>query len=95
MKINVSISHGILEIGHEPLFHWRQSLEFIIESSTRLASELKNVLELVQRVIRKLYEHLKVLHTESQVFNNGKLVEIEQMKGKFIAFIDEIVVLEI
>lgn len=65
-------------------------MEFIIKSSARLASELKTILELVQRVMDNLFEELKTLHTKSQVSRNGKLVETEWMKAKFLAFMDEI-----
>lgn len=71
MKINISIFHGILEIGKEPLFHWKQYLEFIVESFVRSVSELKYLHDLMQKVIENLFEHLKVLHTESYVYDNG------------------------
>lgn len=47
MKTNVAISHEILKIGKEPLFHYKQSLEFIVESSARSTNELKDVHDLV------------------------------------------------
>ena len=83
MKTNVAISHEILKMGKEPLFHWKQSLEFIVESSTRSANEVKDVHGLVQKVAEKLFEYLKVLHTKSYVSANGKLVDVERMKSKF------------
>lgn len=55
MKTNVSITHRILKMGKDSLFHWKQSLEFIIESSMRCANELKDVHDLVHKVIEKLF----------------------------------------
>ena len=57
----------------------------------RYANELKDVHDLVQKVIKKLFEYFKVLHLESYVSTNGKLVDIERMKTKFLAFFDEVV----
>ena len=55
MKTNVAIAHGILKTGQEPLFHWKQSLEFVIENSMRSVSELKDVHDLVQNIIEKFF----------------------------------------
>ena len=63
MKTNVAMTHGILKIGQEPLLHWKQSLEFKVESSVRSENELKDVHDLVQKVINKIFKRLKVLHT--------------------------------
>ena len=46
-KTNISISQGILKIGKEPMFHWKQYLEFIVERSTIFANELKDMHDLV------------------------------------------------
>ena len=89
MKTNVSISHQILKIGQEPLFHWKQSLEFIVEIYVRFGNELKDVHDIVHKVIENLFEYLKVLHTKSYVSTNGLLVDIEKMKAKFLVFFDE------
>lgn len=51
IKTNVAITHRILEIGKESLFHWKQSFVSI----------------------------------------NGKLMDIERLKSKFLAFFDEAV----
>lgn len=88
MKTNATITHGILKTGQEPLLHWKQSLEFIIKSSIRYEHELKDVQDLVQKVMDKIFEHLKVLHTESYISNNGQLIDIERMKAKFLAFVE-------
>ena len=64
-------------------------MEFVIESSMRSANELKDVHDLVQKVIEKLFQYLKILHTESFVSANGRLVDIERIKSKFLAFVDE------
>lgn len=55
MKTNVAIAHRILKTGKESLFHWKQSLEFVIESSMRSAIELKDVHDMVQKFIEKLF----------------------------------------
>ena len=91
MKINVEITHGILKMGTKPLFHWRQSLKFVIESSTRSTIEHIDVCNLVQKFIDKCLQTLGILHIESFVSTNSKLVEIERMKSKFFPFIDEVV----
>lgn len=81
MKINVVISHGTLKIGQGSLLHWKQSLDFVIENSMRLASELKDVCDLVQKIIGKLFQYLKILQIESFVSTNGKMVDIKRMKS--------------
>lgn len=55
------------------------------------ANELKNVHELVQKVIEKLFQYLKILHIESFMSANGKLVDIERMKSKFLSFVNKVV----
>lgn len=89
MKTNVAIIHGILKTGTEPLFHWEQSLEFVIESSTRSTNKLGDVCDLVQKVVDKCFYNLKILHIESFVSTNGKLVDIERMRSKFLTVVDE------
>ena len=91
MKTNVVIAHGILKIGHESLFHGKQSLEFFIENSMRFVNELKDVHDLVQKIIDKLFQYLKILYIENLVSTNGKLVEIKRMKSKWLAFVDEVI----
>ena len=71
MKNNVVISHEILKKGKDLLFHWKKSLEFIVESSKRSVNELKDVHDLAQKVTEELFEYLKVLHTKSHVSTNG------------------------
>ena len=41
------------------------------------------------KIIKKLFKNLKVLHIESYVSRNDRLVDIECMKTKFLAFVDE------
>lgn len=57
----------------------------------KYASELKDLHDLVQKIIDKLFQYLKILHIDSFVSTNGKLVDIERMKSKFLAFIDKVV----
>ena len=64
-------------------------MEFIVESLVIYANELNDVNESVQKVMEKIFEYLKVLHTKSYVTSNGKLVDIERMQAKFIAFVEE------
>ena len=73
MKTNVSITDGILKMGKESLFHLKLSLEFFIEIFMRSTNELKDVHYLVQKVIEKLFQYLKILHTESFVSTNSSL----------------------
>ena len=47
MNKYVAITHGILKMGKESLFHCKQSLEFVIKSSMRCENELKDVHDLV------------------------------------------------
>ena len=89
MKTNVAITHRILKSSQEQLFHWKKSLEFIVEISVWSTNELKDVHDLVQKVMENIFAYLKVLHIESYVSNNGWLVDIEKMKDKFLAFVDE------
>ena len=55
MKTNMAIAHGNLKIGKESLFHYKKSLEFIIESSMRSTNKLKDVHYLVQNIIKMLF----------------------------------------
>ena len=66
-------------------------MEFIIEISMRSVNKLKDVHDLVWKTIEKFFQYLKILHKESFVSTNGKLVDIERMKSKFLAFVNEIV----
>lgn len=90
MKTNIDITHKILKSSQQPLLHWKQSFEFIIKISIRSANTLKDVHDLVQKVIGKIFEYLKVLNIESQVSNNNRLVGIERMKVKLLAFVNEV-----
>ena len=45
--------------------------------------------DLVQKVMENIFEYLKVLHIESYVTNNGQLVDIEKIKEKILAFVDD------
>ena len=64
-------------------------MEFVIEISMRSANELKDLHDLVPKVIEKLFQHFKILHTNSFVSTIGKIKDIERMKPKFLAFFDE------
>lgn len=88
LKSSIVISNGIFKTGQEPLHQWRQSLEFMIESSRRSSNELRTMIELVQREKEKVFDFLKVLHIEYQIFGGDKLVNIELMKAKFLSFMD-------
>ena len=66
-------------------------MEFVIENSMRFANELKDMHNLVKNIIDKLFQYLKILHTESFVSTNGKIMDIERMKSKFLAFVNEAV----
>lgn len=54
MKTNVFMTHGILRSGQEALLHWKQSLEFKIESLVKYEHELKDVYDLVKRLVDKI-----------------------------------------
>ena len=55
----------------------------------RSTNDLKDVHDLVQKVIKKLFRYLKIMYIESFVSTNGKLVDIERMKSKLLKFVDE------
>ena len=57
----------------------------------RSKNELKDMHDLVQKVLQKLFQYLKILHTKYFVSTNGKIVDIERIKSKFLAFVDEVI----
>lgn len=62
----------------------------MIQSTKRSLDKLKTVRVLVQKEMDKVFEFLKMLHTNSHVFSGGELVSVESMKAKFLSFIDEV-----
>lgn len=60
-----------------------------MESFIRSTNEIKDVHDLVHRVMEIIFEFLKVLDTKSYVTSNGQLVDINKKKSKFVAFFDE------
>ena len=57
----------------------------------RSVNELKDAHDLVQKVIENLFQYLNVLHIESFVSTNGKLLDIERIKSKFLVFVNEVI----
>lgn len=55
------------------------------------ANELKDVHDLVQKVIEILFQYLNILHTDSFVSTNGNLVDNERMKSKFLPFVYRVI----
>lgn len=70
MKTNVAIAHAILKTSQEPLIHWKQFLEYVIENSVRFIGELKDVHDLVQKIMDKLFQYLTILYIEYFVCTN-------------------------
>lgn len=67
------------------MLHQKESLEFKTESSIKSEHDY----DLVKKVMDKIFEHLKVLHTKSHVTDNDQLVDIERRKAKYLAYIEE------
>lgn len=44
-----------------------------------------------EKIIEKLFQFLKILHTKSFMSTNSKLVDIERMKSKFFEFVNEVI----
>lgn len=89
MKTNIVVTHGILKSGQEELLHSKKSLEFNIKRSVKSEHELKDVYDLVKKVMDNIFKHLKVFHTKSYVTNNAQFLDIKGMKTKFMAFVEE------
>ena len=50
------MTYIILKSGKEPWLHWKQSLEFKIESLVKFEHELKCVYDLVKKVMDNIFE---------------------------------------
>lgn len=55
----------------------------------RSTNYLVYVWDLVQKIIDKCFQNIKMLDIEYFVSNNGNLVDIERMKSNFLSFFDE------
>ena len=65
MKLNVVMTHGILQSRQKPFLNWKKIVEFKIESLVKSEQELKCVYDLVNKAIHKIFEYLKILYTQS------------------------------
>ena len=84
MKFDVALANGIMKSTKEPLSNWKHVVEFKLESLRKSEHGLKNVYDVVKKLMDKLFSQLKIFHTESQVIENHQLVDIQRMKSKFL-----------